>query len=313
MWGTLPVRPWLEGARFYRRRDYKNAERCYRDGLDRFPSHPAVTSALLDYAHCLFKNRKPRESQDALRLVITKRPQMRDGHLRLARVQLWSGQLLDAAWTTRRALQFLPDDPEMVALFLSAVVENGGPAHLLQEARETANLLLSKEVFHPALELAMIRLDLLTDFSVATPAYKRLEELVLAENPAFDSVVVYSEALLRRRRTFEARDQLRKALRAAPDHPRVLSLLAESYLFDINCANPDYAVQLASQACQNASWLSAREMHILAAAYQRTGDKMAALLTASKAKEEGSRLLGAYSDLGVLDQLINDLSSGTLA
>ncbi len=312
LWGTFPIKLWVDGAKYYRQKDFVTAERYYCDGLNKFPSHLAAPSALLDYAHCLFKNGKLSESQDALRQAIAKKPRLRDGYIRLARIQLWSGQLLDAAWTIRRALQFLPVDPEMVALFITALVENGGPKHLLREAQQALDLLLPSEEQHPLLELALIRLELHNDGSAMGSAYKRLEDLALGDMPTFDVVVAYSEALLRRRRTLEARDQLRKALRTVPSHPRVLSLLAESYLLDCNCSNSEYAVQLASQACQSACWLSAREMHILAAAYQRKGDKIAALLTASKAREEGSRLLGAYSELKVLDQLISDLSSGTL-
>jgi len=55
------------------------------------------------------------------------------------------------------------------------------------------------------------------------------------------------------------------------------------------------------------------EMHTLAQAYVATGDKVSALLIASKARDTGRRLLGSFPDSGQLDRLIERLSTGTQA
>jgi len=77
--------------------------------------------------------------------------------------------------------------------------------------------------------------------------------------------------------------------------------------------NGEYAKQLAIGACQLTNWSSPREMHLLAEAYYHTGDKISALVVASKAKQAGTRLMGTYRDVRVLEQLIESLSSGTQA
>ncbi|NDC38365.1 MAG: hypothetical protein EBZ48_09980, partial [Proteobacteria bacterium] len=110
-----------------------------------------------------------------------------------------------------------------------------------------------------------------------------------------------------------ARRLLRRALVKLPENPQILSLLAQSYLQSGALYNAEYARQLATEACQRSEWSSPRELHILAEAFYHIGDKASALIIASKAKEEGSRLLGSYRDVKSLDQLIDNLSTGTLA
>src|SRR5690349_4984533 len=103
-WKTLPVMSWLKAARHYRSGQFANAEVLYKQGLMKHPDHPAQISARLDLAYCLFKNRKLVEAEEQLRYVTTNSPKLREGHMRLARLQLWMGQTLDAAWTMRRAM-----------------------------------------------------------------------------------------------------------------------------------------------------------------------------------------------------------------
>jgi hypothetical protein len=54
-------------------------------------------------------------------------------------------------------------------------------------------------------------------------------------------------------------------------------------------------------------------MHLLAEAYYHSGDKISALVVASKAKQAGTRLMGTYRDVRMLDELIESLSAGTQA
>ena len=137
--------------------------------------------------------------------------------------------------------------------------------------------------------------------------------MATATNTSLEDIMLFSEVLLEEDKVAYARQQLRRALVVAPEHPRLLSLFAQSYLKSGPFYNPEYAKQLATQACQSSGWESPREMHILADSYFHEGDKVFALLVASKAKQVGNKLLGAYRGVKTLDKLIEDLSAGTQA
>jgi predicted Zn-dependent protease len=310
-WKTLPVVSWLKAARHYRAGQFEQAEALYKQGLSKHPHHPAQTSARLDLAYCLFKSRKLVEAEEQLRYVTTNSPKLREAHLRLARLQLWMGQTLDAAWTMRRALREITADPEMVSIFMLSVLDNGGPGYLLEEAIKSASLLSDQQCKLPLFEVAMARLAIQRGESDAG----RHELIRLSNQPRapFEAVLLLGELFLSEGRVSEARGEFMRAMSVTPDHPRVLTLMAESYLKDGDLYNPEYARQLATSACQSTSWCSPREMHILAEAYLRCNDKISALIVASKAKQAGSRLLGAYTCVKNLDKLIENLSSGTQA
>jgi predicted Zn-dependent protease len=141
----------------------------------------------------------------------------------------------------------------------------------------------------------------------------QLAKLVAHSEIPVVALTAFAEVLVKEGQSDLARQQLKRAMLMAPDCPRVLSLLAQTYLCSGENYNSEYAIQLATSACQNSQWLSPREMHVLAEAHYHSGDKMSALLIASRAKQAGSKLLGAYRDNKSLERLIQDLSSGTLA
>lgn len=309
-WRTLPVMAWIKAASLYRVGEYALAEKYYLKGLEQNPEHPARYSARMDLAYCLFKNRKIAEAEEQLRYVATHAPQTREAHLRLARLQTWAGQSLDAAWTIRRALRKIPADAELVALFLLAVLDNGGPAYLLREAVAASKSFNTDERKHPLLEVALAKLAM---FKGEEKGRDDLARLAAQMNAPFEAVLALGEILLQEGRVAEARQELKRAMVVTPDHPRLLSLLAESYLSDGLFYQPEYGRQLAVNACQHTNWSSPREMHILAEAFYRLGDKISALVVASKAKQAGSRLLGTYQGVKNLDKLIETLSAGTQA
>lgn len=142
---------------------------------------------------------------------------------------------------------------------------------------------------------------------------QELERLVIEFPYSREVVLALSEILLSEGKISLARHHLKKLVGTAAENPRVLSMLAESYLKSGPFYHCEYAVQLAVNGCQLFNWLSTREMHILAEAYYHTGDKVSALLVASKAKDEGNKLVGCYKHAKNLERLINDLSSGTQA
>lgn len=310
-WRTLPVWSWVRAASLYRAGKFEHAERLYRFGLKRHSLHPAHFCARLDLAYCFFKLGKLDEAEHTLRYVTTHLPASREAFVRLARLQMWSGHSLEAAWTIRRALRSIDVDPELASLFLIAVLDNGGPSYLLDEAVEASKKVETEGHDFPRLQAARARLEL--ERGSETVGREVLERVAASDEAPFEAIVMHAELLLADGKIAHSRRQLRRAMVAAPDYPRVLSLLAESYMKAGPFYNGEYAKQLATGACQLTNWSSPREMHLLAEAYYHTGDKISALVVASKAKRAGTRLMGTYRGVRVLDQLIESLSSGTQA
>jgi len=310
-WKTLPILSWVQGAAHYRNGNYETAIRCYERGIKKHKDHPAQYCARMDLAYCLFRERKVQEAEAQLKFVTTNLPKSREAYLRLARLQIWTGRSLDAAWTMRRALRSVVPNGETVALFMFSVLDNGGPGFLLKEVIEASMQLPEEERNNAKLSACKARLMMLRGNEEKGREY--LEKCVTQEDAPVEALLLFSEVLITEGKVAWARKYLRRAMLSVPDHPRVLSLLASSYLKSGPFYNPDYAKQLATDACQNTSWLSPREMHVLAESYYHLSDRMSALIIASKAKEEGSRLLGTYRDSAGLDRLIQDLSTGTQA
>jgi Tfp pilus assembly protein PilF len=308
-WGSLPVRSWVKAAGLYRDGEYEEAAKLYRAGLSSHPRHPARINALLDLSHCLFRLRKFDEAERCLRQASIVARSDREAYVRLARLQLWLGQAVEAAWTIRASLQAVPVDPELVTLFVTAAVESGGIPHLVQEAKDLlANLHCEAEAA-PRLEVAKARFNLMTGEDLL--ARDDLADLASKERCPFEAVVAFAQVLLEEGKTSYARHHLHRALSVSPEHPRVLRMLATSYLEPGHFFEPEYGIQLATRACQATGWSGMHEMHTLAKAYAVSGDKISALLIASRAKDTGRRLLGVYPEFQRLEQLIQNLSSGT--
>lgn len=313
-WHTLPVFSWLKAAALYKSGRYQEAIGLYRHGLEKHPGHPAELCARLDLAYCLFRSGRLEEAEDELRRSANFAPESREAQLRLAHFLMYKGRMAEAAWTMRRLLRRMPADAELAATFLMAVVENGGPSYLMNEASALAEKIIrgasSESRQLHKLAVARARLKLLTGGFEEGKA--ELGKLACQNPTSVEALLSFAELLLKEGHVSFARQHLRRGLALAPNYPRLLSLFAESYLLGGPFYSPEYAVQLATCACQLCSWSSPRELHVLAEAYFHLGDKMSALLVASKAKEEGQRLLGSYRDAKSLERLIENLSSGTL-
>lgn len=310
-WRCWPVKEWIEAAQHYRAARYERAQELYKKGLAENPASPARVSALLDLSHCAFRLKNFEEAEFALRQAIASNPRERETYVRLARLQLWLGYATEAAWTMRACLSKVPADPELVTIFITAVVDSGGVSYLVEEAREALRLLHYEVEAYPRLEVARVRLELMVGASEC--AREDLAKLASLDRGPFDAVVSYAQVLLDEGKTAYARHHLHRALIVSSENPRVLRLLAMSYLKEGVFFEPEYAVQLATLACQYTAWKGIHEMHTLAEAYALSGDKMSALLIATKAKDTGGRLLGSYRDAKHLDSLIQRLSVGTQA
>jgi tetratricopeptide (TPR) repeat protein len=310
-WKRFPVFSWVRASSLYRAGRYDLAIEQYQKGLKSNTDHPARQSARLDLAYCYFKVRRFKDALDILKTIINEDHLNRDAYLRTARIQSWMGHSLDAAWTMRRALQRLEPDPELVALFLLNVVEHDGTAYLVQEAFKYGEKLDPAYKDHPLLKTAYAKAQLYTGDRDQGRA--QLLSICSQVNAPCDAFVLNAEILVKEGNIAEARHELKKAMSIIPDHPRVLSLSAETYLTSGPFYNNDYAKQLATLACQSSQWCSPRDLHILAEAYFHCGDKISALVIASKAKQAGSQILGTYRDFKNLEKLIETLSTGTQA
>jgi tetratricopeptide (TPR) repeat protein len=312
-WGTLPVENWVKAAAYYRSGKYQQAIEEYRNGVAQYPNHPARISAQLDLAYCLFRSASLEDAQDELRTILARDLNNREAYLRLAHIQLWTGQGLEAAWTMHRAMQQIEDDSEIVGIFLYALVTHGGAPHYLLNEAIKASAKFDENDPKINIKLKVAKAIYRIRSGEEGNGLLDLEELAEIEGANREAVLAYAQALIDEGKIAQGRVQLRRLINGANEHPRALSLMAETYLKSGVFYNCDYAVQLAVSACQKSGWLSAREMHVLAEGYHHAGDKVAALLVASKAKEAGAKLLGAYSEENDLTQLIESLSTGTLA
>ena len=305
-WRTLPVRPWIRAAQSYSEGKFDAAQRFYEKGLAKHPHHPANIGARLDLAYCLFRGRRFKDAEAMLRYIIAQAPKVREAYVRLAKLQLWFGQSLEAAWTMRRGLKSLDHDAELVSIFLLAVLENGGPSYLLEEAERALGALPEKERAHPKLNVAQARLAIYR--GNYEEGKRQLIEIASRAHPPIEALMILSEILLHENKIAYARQQLRRALVLSSEHPRVHSLLAISYLKSGLFYNPGFAQQLATTACQSSGWFSPREMHVLAESYYHSGDKEGALVVASRAKQVGTRLFGSYKQVRMLEKLIDSIS-----
>ncbi|MBX7144153.1 MAG: tetratricopeptide repeat protein [Oligoflexia bacterium] len=315
-WRTLPVFAWVKAAAMYRQGKFVDAERLYRKGLRTSHSHPAQYCARLDLSYCLFRMGKLEAAEEELQKVVAMLPNSREAQLRLARLQLWRGESLQAAWTMRRALRNLAPDVEMASLFLGAAIDARAPKYLLEEALRTLQSVQTDDDSDVRAKAFVARAQMIMR-RPGTPEHQlaRTQLAQVASRPGapFECVIAFGEVLIEEGKVALARRLLRRALHASSEYPRLLSLLAETYLRSGTFYNADYARQLATTACQKTSWTSPREMHILAEAFYHCGDKISALVVASRAKELGSKLLGSYTHSRTLDDLISNLSSGTQA
>jgi tetratricopeptide (TPR) repeat protein len=308
-WGCLPVSAWIEASQLYQRGEFQRAAEFYKQGLVSHPRSRAKINALLDLAHCLFRVQQFDEAEMYLRQATSSFPDVREGYIRLVRLQLWLGYASEALWTMRVCINRIPVDPELVALFINAVVESGGEEAAVQEAQNLLQRVHCDAGGFPGLEVARARLSLSSSQCIASRG--ELSKLAALDRGPFDAVVAYAEVLVREGKLAYARHHLHRALTVAPEHPKVLRLLALTYLHEGALFEPEYAVQLAVRACQVTGWRGIHELYILAQAYIAQDDKAAALMAATRAKTIASRLIGGHPGVDKLERYLQSESRGS--
>ncbi len=301
-WRCLPVGSWIRGAEFYQSGDFQRAAECYMRGLRAHPASRARVNALLDLSHCLFRMHQFDQAEVFLRQVTSAFPNLREGYVRLARLQLWLGYSNEALWTMRLCLQRIAADPEIVTLFINSVIDSGAEASSVEEARSLLSRLNYDGEGFPALEVARARLDHLD--STCGDSRENISKLAALHKGPFEAVVAFSEVLLSEGKLAYARHHLHRALVVAPEHPKVLRLLALSYLHEGAFYEPLYAVQLAVKACQVTAWRGIHELYILAQAYVAQEDRAAALMVALQAKKIAARLIGGHPGVEKLERYL---------
>ncbi len=302
-WKSAPVASWIKASALYEAGDFTHAIGLYKRGLEKYPHNPARINAMLDLSHCLFRVRKFSESEMYLKQIVAEAPDLREGYIRLARLQLWLGYGLDAIATTRVAVLRFGADPELATIFINASLDCGGTREHLAEAREIVGQFHCDGGGFPRFEVATVRLALAE--TGALEFRDRLSQLASLDKGPFDAVLAFAEVLLSEGKINYARHHLRRALSIAPEHPTVLRLLARTYLQQTDVVfNPDYARQLATSACQSTGWLSIRDLVALAQSYIACGEQAEALLTALKAKELSARFAGAIPEAARIEELL---------
>jgi predicted Zn-dependent protease len=306
-WHTLPVYSWIRAAQHYRAHQYDKAIVHYLAGLKRHPRHKASQSANIDLAFCLFKTGDLLGAERVLKGVVARAPQCKRAWIRLGDLQLWRSISLEAAWSFKNALVHFPHDAELAGAYLSAVIDHGGPRNLIAHALTVAREIEAQGVSHPRLETALAKLATIQRETQEDNLV--LESLALSQAASKECVLAYAESLFEMNEIAHARQQLRRYLEVFGAHPKVYRLLAETYLKSGLFYNPEYAVQVAVNACQCSRWTSPADMHTLADAYYHQGDTDAALLAASKARDCGGHDYTLYRGKDNLEQLIETLLS----
>ena len=309
-WRTMPVSSWVKAAALYKSGKFEEAQLYYRKGLASHKKHPARFCARIDLAYCLFRCQKLQEAEENLCYVLQQVPQSREAGVRLAQLYFWTGNHVKAASIYRDLVKYNPTDADLVGRFVIAVMEAPHPDHLLRDAVQALFKLESKQMGHPRIETARAILALHKgDYEKGRAV---LAAITANAGGPLEAYLWFSRLLIEEGKVLEARLHLNHALAISSSHPCVLAMLAETYLAAGATYSPDFAAQLASQACQYSNWLHPGHMHVLAKAYHHTGDRMAALLAASKAKEVGVQRLGVFQESDTLDRLIESLSDSTL-
>lgn len=286
-WRALPVKSWIKAEMLFEKGRFAEAVEQYRSGLSTATRHPARIAAAAKLAHCLCKTGRFKDAVLTLEEAIREDPSRRDTYVRLAKLDLWLCRPRDAVSTIKECLSRARPDAEIAGLYLLAALECGESSRGVIEAYGLARHFNTSRNSSPFLRTALARYDLIK--GNRQRAKSALARLCSEQYAPIEAFIVMGELFLREGNTEYARKYLRKALSVSPQHPRIQTLLAESYLTEGPTRAPEYALQLASNACRVSQWENPHTMHVLAEAFYQCGKRTDALLVAHKAREVGSR------------------------
>ncbi len=296
LWKTRPVWSWVRAAEAFKNKEFVQAAKLYREGIEKFPEHPAVSSAKLDLAYCLYRSSEYQSALDVLQYLLGGTENPKDVYLLTARIQMYIGCALSASNTMSSCLQKFPGDIQTLSCYMHSALYSCASLEEQQSiqaelVRLKAGLCLDdKRNLH--LDTALAHFEIVRG---DIRAGERLLARVLATGEApFEAVLLRGERLLERGRILPAREQLTRAMTASPRDPRPVLLLARSYLRNGTEANSAWARQLAEVACQLSCWQNAECLNVLARAYEASNQKANAQLFYERMKT-----LPSMDELGV--------------
>ncbi len=311
-WGGIPCVLWIKAAEAYSESKYQLAANLYEQGLKQYPKHQARHCAMMDLAYCYFKLGEFTPAINTLSSVLKSLPNSKQAYLRLAYMYGWIGNDQEAMWLLRTAVQTFGTDFQLMHIYVSSMLDAEPPKFVIEECELLIKGLQDvPEEFKSAHQTCQLILEYLTGHY---RHHEDLEDIAKRVDAPISAKHLMAKILIKEGDCNSAREYLHQALKIIPDHPRTLSLLAAAYLekSDEQEENLRYALQLATQAAQNSSWMSSRELKLLAKIYYQFGDKISALLLASKAQDINFKRSDITYSSKELDQFISSLTSGTL-
>lgn len=275
LWRTLPVRAWVDGAVSFRDGDFREAARLYEEGLKQCPEHAAADFAQFDLAYCYFRSNLLGKSLATLRNLISSKAQVRDAYLLYAKILLIVGRAASAVGILEKAEAVFPQDPEILAAMMHASLYSSLPAErsaIIKDSLVRAKRALElDDLRNTHLDTALAHYEF---FHGDTARGDRVLARVLASGQlSFEAIVLRGERLLALGRYLQAREQLTRAMRVAPEDPRPLLLLAQSYLFSGDDFQPLWAVNLAETACRLSHWQNVQSISVLATAHEANNEE----------------------------------------
>lgn len=299
-WRSLPVIDWVKASRLYKSGDYRTAATFYSRGLRRHLQHPAAPSALLDLSFCEFRNKKVLESEKYLGMLLKRDPKNIEASIRLARLLLWSRRVEESLCVVKKSLCLTIKNESLRSLYLLAAT---GSKTLYENEKNRVYDVLSIDSEDHIDQIARARIFF---FEGNTSVAKTiLTKLCTASPCPLEALHTLGEILLSEGNARASKYFIKRSLALSPDNPMSLYLLAQWY--GVSSA-PHFAVDHARKACQITGWKSPLFLKALTEAELSIGDKVSALLIASKAEE----LLSGPEERKYFKHLVKELSQASL-
>ena len=286
LWGTVPVWSWVNAAANFKQQDFQTAAALYRKGIKRHSKHPAIQSAKLDLAYCLYRLDSFDEANLQLDEIISESTVLRDAYLLRARISLILGSCSSALRVLNLALKKFPQDARVMTQYAHVAL-----LHPLEEelANEIKERLVALKCRLSLEDPENVLIDTaLAQYEMTWGEIRRGERVlarVLATGKApFEAVLLRGERLLSQGRILPARELLTRAMRMSTRDPRPLMRLSASYLETGISANFDWALQLAEQSCRLSHWQHPECLNVLASVHEAKGDSARAQLYFERTK-----------------------------
>lgn len=276
IWRSWPVKEWVRAASLFRDGEFRYAVSYYRLGLQERPKHRAAPSAKLDLAYCLYRLDEFQEALDILDQLILLPHGLREAHLLKSRILAILDQPEAALEVLENYLEREPEDIKALIEFLHTAVFAGAADERLAKVRgkliQAQRRLPLEHRANGGIDAALAHYEL--KHGSSGKGDKLLARVLAGGVPPVEAVVLRGERLLELGRLQQCREQLSRAIKAAPKNPRPVVLLAQSYLRKNGSDfNPAWAVSLAECACKLSHWTSRQCLAVLAAACEANNEK----------------------------------------